>query len=158
MVRHLRGSVEMPLILRADSVPVLKQWVDGSHATHPEMCGHMGGCMSLGKGMPINNSIEQKLNTQNSAETELVAADDFMPMILWTNYFLEAQGYGHQDAVLCQDSQSAILLQKNGRKSSFKQTKHFNCQFCFITHRPHQHERSFRQALSHGRDGRSLLC
>jgi hypothetical protein len=40
-----------------------------------------------------------------------------MPIMLWTNYFLEAQGYGHQDTLLYtvdyQDNQSAILLEKN---------------------------------------------
>ena len=74
-------------------------------------------------------------NTRSSTETELVAADDFMPIILWTNYFLEAQGYGHQDTILYQDNQSAILLEKNGRKSSSKRTKHLNCRFYFITDR-----------------------
>jgi hypothetical protein len=135
MIRYLRGSVELPLILRADSVPVPKWWVDGSHATHPDMRGHSGGCMSLGNGMPINTSTKQKLNTRSSTETELVAADDFMPIILWTNYFLEAQGYGHQDTILFQDNQSAMLLEKNGRRSSSKRTKHINCRFYFITDR-----------------------
>jgi hypothetical protein len=64
MIRYLRGSVNLPLILRADSVPVPKWWVDGSHATHPNMRGHSGGCMSLGKGMPINTSTKQKINTR----------------------------------------------------------------------------------------------
>jgi hypothetical protein len=91
--------------------------------------------MSLGKGMPISTSTKQKLNTRSSTETELVAADDLMPIILWTNYFLEAQGYGHQDTVLYQDNQSAILLENNGRKSSSKRTKHINCRFYFITDR-----------------------
>ena len=52
----------------------------------------------------INTSTKQKLNTRSSTETELVAADNFMPIILWTNYFLEAQGYGHQDTILFQDN------------------------------------------------------
>jgi hypothetical protein len=65
----------------------------------------------------------------------LFAADDFMPVILWTNYFLEAQGYVHQDTILYQDNQSAILLEKNGRKSSSKRSKHLNCRFYFITDR-----------------------
>jgi hypothetical protein len=142
MIRYLRGSIELSLILRADSVPVPKWWVDGSHATHPNMRGHSGGCMSLGKGMPINTSTKQKINTRSSTETELVAADDFMPIILWTNYFLEAQGYGHQDTILYQDNQSAILLEKNGRKSSSKRTKHLNCRFYFITDRINSDELS----------------
>ena len=119
----------MPLILHAVPVPVPKWWVDGSHATHPSMRGHTGGCMSIGKGMPISTSTKQKLNTCNSTETELIAANDLIPIILWTNYFLDAQGYGHQDTILYQDNQSAILLEKNGRKSSSKRTKHLNCRF-----------------------------
>jgi hypothetical protein len=106
------------------------------------MRGHSGGCMTLGKGMPINSSTKQKINTRSSTETELVAADDFMPIILWTNYFLEAQGYGHQDTILYQDNQSAILLEKNGRKSSSKRTKHLNCRFYFITDRINSKELS----------------
>jgi hypothetical protein len=88
IIPYLRGSIELPLILRADSVPVPKWWVDGSHTTHPNMRGHSGGCVSLDKGMPINTSTKQKINTRSSTETELVAANDFMPIILWTNYFL----------------------------------------------------------------------
>ena len=65
-----------------------------------------------------------------------------MPIILWTNYFLEAQGYGHQDTILYQDNQSAILLEKNGRKSSSKRTKHLNCRFYFITDRINSNELS----------------
>jgi hypothetical protein len=133
MIRYLRGTIELPLILRSDSVPIPKWWVDGSHATHPNMRGHSGGCMSLGEGMPINTSTKQKINTRSSTETELVAADDFMPIILWTNYFLDAQGYGTNDTILYQDNQSAILLEKNGRKSSSKRTKHLNCRYYFIT-------------------------
>jgi hypothetical protein len=106
------------------------------------MCGHCGGCVSLGKGMPINTSTKQKINTRSSTETELVAADDFMPIILWTNYFLEAQGYGHQDTIIYQDNQSAILLKKNGRKSNSKRTKQLNCRFYFITNRINSDELS----------------
>jgi hypothetical protein len=49
---------------------------------------------------------------------------------------------GHQDTILYQDNQSAILLKKNGRKSSSKRTKHFNCQFYFITDRINKNELS----------------
>jgi hypothetical protein len=42
MIRYLRGFIDLPLlILRADSVPVPKWWVDGSHATHPNICVDM---------------------------------------------------------------------------------------------------------------------
>ena len=75
------------------------------------------------------------MNSRSSTETEIIAADDLMPSILWTNYFLEGQGYTLGSTILCQDNKSAILLENNGRKSSGKRTKHINMQFYFITDR-----------------------
>ena len=52
-----------------------------------------GGTMSLGKGSVYSTSIQQKLNTKSSTEAELVAVNDTMGQVLWTQYFLEEQGY-----------------------------------------------------------------
>jgi hypothetical protein len=46
---------------------------------------------------------------------------------------MEAQGYQVQDNVLFQDNKSAILLEKNGKASSSKHTKHVNIRYFFIT-------------------------
>jgi hypothetical protein len=58
-----------------------------------------------------------------------------MPAICWTCYFLESQGYGVFDNILYQDNQSAILLEKNGKASSSKRTKHINIRYFFVTNR-----------------------
>jgi len=59
---------------------------------------------------------------------ELVAADDFtMLQTIWTNNFLDMQGCKSNDTALLQDSQSAVLLGKNGMRSSSKQVKHLSC-------------------------------
>ena len=58
-----------------------------------------------------------------------------MPQVLWTRYFLEAQGYTVHDSVVYQDNQSAILLEKNGRGSSSKRTRHINIRYFFVTDR-----------------------
>ena len=52
--------------------------------------------------------------------------------MLWTRYFLEAQFYGIEENILYQDNMSAILLEKNGKKSSTKNTKHINVRYYFI--------------------------
>ena len=135
MIHYLHGMEELPLILHADSATVVKWWVDGSHAIHPNMHGHSGGCMSLGMGMPIMGSSKQKLNMHSLTKMELITADDFMPQILWMNLFLEAQDYKTSDTILYQDNQSTILLEKNGTWSSSKWTKHLNCCYYFITDR-----------------------
>jgi hypothetical protein len=85
-------------------------------------------------------SNKQKLNTRSSTESEIVGVDDFMPAICWTRYFLEAQGYNVQDNVLFQDNKSSILLEKNGKASSSKRTKHINVRYFFITDRANKGE------------------
>ena len=91
--------------------------------------------MSMGKGSVYSSSIKQKLNTKSSTESELVAADDNMPQLLWTKYFLEAQGYKVNKSLLYQDNQSSILLEKNGKSSSGKRTRQINIRYFFIKDR-----------------------
>jgi hypothetical protein len=135
LMMYIRGTKEMPLILSADGTGILKWWVDGSFGVHPNMRGHTGGGLTMGRGFPIAMSTKQKLNTRSSTESELVAIDDCMPSILWTRYFLEAQGYGVKENVVYQDNLSAILLEKNGKASSSKRTKHINVRYYFVTDR-----------------------
>jgi len=80
-----------------------------------------------------SSSIRQKLNTRSSTEAELVGVNDMMGLILWTRNFMEAQGYDVQDNILYQDNESAILLEKNGQRSSSKRTRHMDVRFYFVT-------------------------
>ena len=99
------------------------------------MKSHTGGVMTLGKGAIYESSMRQRINTKSSTESELVAVNDVMPQILWTRYFLESQGYKVHDSVLYQDNQSAMLLERNGRGSSSKRTRHINIRYFFIKDR-----------------------
>jgi hypothetical protein len=125
----------MPLILSDNGSGILKWWVDASFAVFPNMRGHSGGGLSLGQGFPIVISTKQKLNTKSSTETEIMGADDFMPAICWTCYFMKVQGYDVKDNVLFQNNKSSILLEKNGKALSSKRTKHINIRYFFITDR-----------------------
>ena len=135
VMRYLRSTTTMPLTLEADNLHIVKWWVDASYAVHPDMKSHTGGTMSLGKGAIYSTSTRQKLVTKSSTEGELVGVADVMPQILWTRYFLEAQGYGVKDSIVYQDNQSAMLLEKNGRGSSSKRTRHINIRYFFVQDR-----------------------
>ena len=65
----------------------------------------------------------------------MVAADDAMLHIIWTNYFLQEQGFYVKSTILYQDNKSAMLLEKNGKTSSSKRTCHINIRYFFITDR-----------------------
>ena len=135
LIRYIRGTIDLVLTLGANGSGMLKWWVDGSYGVHPNMRGHTGGGLSMGRGFPISASMKQKLNTRSSTESELVGVDDLMPAILHTRNFLEAQGYGVSENIIFQDNQSAILLEKNGKASSGKRTKHINIRYFFVTDR-----------------------
>jgi hypothetical protein len=135
MIQYLRATRGLVLTLEANNLQVVKWWVDASFAVHPDMRSHTGGVMSLGKGAVYSASTRQKLNTRSSTEAELVGIDDLMAQVLWTKYFMEAQGYPINDNVLYQDNQSTMLLAKNGRASSSKRTRHINIRYYFVTDR-----------------------
>ena len=135
MMKYIRGTRKLPLILSANGSGILKWWVDASFAVHPNMRGHTGGGLSMGTGFPIVTSTKQKLNTRSSTETEVVGVDDCMPAMLWTRLFMEAQSYGVHESILYQDNKSSILLEKNGKSSSSKRTKHINVRYFFVTDR-----------------------
>jgi hypothetical protein len=134
-MKYIRGTRDLILRLSADGNGILKWWIDASFAVHPNMRGHSGGGLSLGRGFPITSSTKQKLNTRSSTETEIVGVDDFMPAVCWTRYFMEAQGYNVADNVVAQDNKASMLLENNGKASSSKRTKHINIRYFFITDR-----------------------
>jgi hypothetical protein len=57
-------------------------YADASFAVHPNMCGHTGGGLTMGRGFPIVASWKQKLNTKSLTESKFVAVDDMMPIML----------------------------------------------------------------------------
>jgi hypothetical protein len=86
MMKHIRGTKKLPLILSASGSGMLKWWIDASFAAHPDTRGHAGGGLPMGRGFPIVNSTKQKLNTRSSTQTEIVGVDDCMPAVLWTRH------------------------------------------------------------------------
>jgi hypothetical protein len=135
VIKYLRKTISMPLRLEADSLNIAKWWVDASYAVHPDMKSHTGGVFTLGKGAIYGTSTRQKINTKSSTEAELVGVAEVLPQILWTQYFLEAQGYTSENAIIYQDNKSSILLEKNGKASSSKRTRHINVRYYFVTDR-----------------------
>jgi hypothetical protein len=129
-----------PLILSANGSGVLMWYVNAAFAVHPNMRSHTGGGLTMGRGFPIVGFTKQKLNTRRSAESELVSVDNMMPIIVWSCYFLMAQGYGVTQNLLLQDNKSSMLLEKNGKASSRKRTQHINIQYFFITDRVNMKE------------------
>jgi hypothetical protein len=94
--------------------------VDGSHNVHWDCKGHQEAVFTMGNWATSSYLRKMKVNTQSLTETELIAADMFMPEMLWTLHFIQAQGYSTECVGLYQDNISTQLLIKNGQMLSGK--------------------------------------
>ena len=121
-LRYLEETKKLYLTLEADSLLNIKWWIDASFAVHNDMKSHTGAAVSMGKGMIYAMSNKQQINTRSSTEAELVGVNNAIGMALWIRQFMQEQGYNVTDNVIYQDNQSAMLLERYGRKSSGKNT------------------------------------
>ncbi len=123
-MEYLRKNHAWPLVLGAKNNGLLMWYIYALFVVHPNMHGHTGGGLALGRGFPMTASTKQKLNTRRSTESELVGVDDMMPIIILTHYFLLSQGYGIVENLLLQDNKNSTLLEQNGKALSSKRTRH----------------------------------
>lgn len=133
LLLYLKGTLLMPRILGADRLDTVRTWVDASYGTHNDMKGHTGGAMSMGTGVFNVKSTKQKLNTKSSTETEVVGVSDYLPWVVWTKMFMEEQGRKIKSNILYQDNESAIRIEKNGRKSCREKSRHIHIRYFFVT-------------------------
>ena len=131
-IKYIRRTKFLKMRIGATHLDQNHWFIDGAFAVHDDMKGHTGGYMTFGKGMVDGMSRTQKINTTSSTECEVVGIHDEMPAILWTRYFLEAQGYPLKPSIIHQDNLSAKLLETNGRASSSKRTRHMNIRYFFV--------------------------
>jgi hypothetical protein len=135
LMKYLNGMRELKLTLSAENLHCIKWYMDTSFAVHPDFKSYTGATMPYEDGGDAVQSIsrKQKLNTKSSTKSELVRVDDVPVMILWTKLFLEEQGYNINSNILYQDNKSAILVERNGKKSSGKRTRALNISYFFLT-------------------------
>lgn len=131
LIKYVRGSKDLPMVLGASSPIGIHAYVDSSFGIHSDTKGHTGGIISMGRGAILSKSTAQRIVTKSSTEAEMVGISDFLSTIMWSKMFLEQQGYGSPTTNIFHDSQSAIMMASNGKPSSDR-TKHMNVRYFFI--------------------------
>jgi len=133
VLKYVNGMRYMKLILSADEMNFTVHWyMDGSHQIHKDCRGQVGCLMTMGKGAAISSSNIMKCNTRSSTETEIISVHGKLPDIIWTSYFVKCQGYDIDECKVFQDNMSSLSLEKNGRVSSSKRTKHIKAKYFLI--------------------------
>ena len=78
------------MTLGATSLEKLLNFIDVSFAMHHDMRSHTGGGDSFGRGIFMNMSRKQKINTGSTTESEVVGDFDYIPNTIWMMHFLES--------------------------------------------------------------------
>ena len=63
------------------------------------------------------------------SETELVGVNDLLTMVLWTKYFIEAQGCNLEHNIIHQDNESTLRMLINRKKSCTPRSKQIKAKF-----------------------------
>jgi len=92
----------------------------------------VGAALFLGKGAISSYLNKLKSNSRGSTEIELVAVNQYMPQMLWSLYFIRAQGWNMEHIELHQNNVSAELLEINGKFSCSSKTKHIKAKIFFV--------------------------
>ena len=130
---HLLYTIDDVLTLEADDHNNLYWYIDASFAVHPDMKSHTGSVFTLGKGCISGSSTKQKINSRSTTESELIAVDDKIAKVIWSQRFIECQGFKSNLNIIYQDNTSTLKLMNNGKLSSGKRTRHFDIRLFYVT-------------------------
>ena len=144
VIRYLRNTVHIPLVIGWDDTGELLWSIDASFAVHNDMRSHTGAMLTFGKGAVFSLSNKQKVNSTSSTVAEIIGVDDAMNFVMWVKLFIEQQvenlphdsivkKLGAKPSVLQQDNTSSIRLEVNGKRSSTKRTRHINIRYFYVT-------------------------
>ena len=117
--------------------------IDASFAVHTDIESYSEYCLSLGIGSPVSGLSTQKINTQSTTELELVAVDDAIGYVEWTNLYSKDQVKEYPTKhpikklgtknIVSQDNTSTIKLVKGGRRVCRSRTRSIQIH-CFYAH------------------------
>ena len=131
VLKYIKVLRELKLTFRCGDMSVVKLWVDTPYAGHEYCQVHTGAMVILGKGA-VSSFSTKKYKQKSSIEGLLIGVDDAMAKILWSKYFIEAQGYNIEHNRLMQDNNIAIILGVNGKLFRSKRTKHIKTRYFFV--------------------------
>jgi hypothetical protein len=134
VLSYLNGTRDLTLTISGSDGMFVLAFIDASHAVHPDGKGHSGSVITVGRGAVHCRSRKLKMVTKSSTESELVTLAEELAQVLWSRYFLEAQGYKMVPARVFQDNRSTIMLAEKGRSTSAR-TRHIAIRFFFVKDR-----------------------
>ena len=101
---------EEKFILEAENAQTINWYIDAAFGVHNDTKSHTGACMTLGEGMISAFSNKQKVNSRSSKEAKLIAVDNKVTKVMWTEQFIKHKGFIVNLNVIGQDNMSSLRL------------------------------------------------
>ena len=91
VIRYLRDTVHLPLIIRWDEPGTLLWSINASFAVHIDMRSLTEAMLTFERGAVFSLSNKQKVNLTSSSVTEIIGVDDAMNFVIWVKLFIKQQ-------------------------------------------------------------------
>jgi hypothetical protein len=127
VLRYVRGTLNDGLIFNKSDDNKLEMWVDANHSVYSRT-----GVVIKWRGCTIMcRSIQQKIVTRSSCESEIVALDDGASLLLWIRRIIDTMKISQKRSVINEDNQATIRLIMNGQ-SNAERTRHINIKYFWL--------------------------
>ena len=80
-------------IIRADNLNEMQTFIDSVHVVHKDMKRHIRRVTKFGICIIIAKSSKQEMKSRSSNESEVIRNSEYLPCVIWYEYFMEADGY-----------------------------------------------------------------
>ena len=145
LVRYVRATIHLPLIVGTDGTGNMVWSIDASFAVHMDMKSHTGYSMTMGTGCLISGSSSQKINTRSSTEAKLVGVDDTIAFVEWASLYSKDQVKEYpkdhalkemgSNTVVEQDNTSTIKMLKGGKRVCGQRTRNILIRYFYAHER-----------------------
>ena len=88
MICYIRVTQVMELPLDTDSMNTILGFIGAAYGEHPDLNGHSGGMILLGKVAAASKSIRCSIHSRSSTKSQIIGVENHMPGVLWTLRFL----------------------------------------------------------------------
>ena len=89
VLQLLSQTIRDNRVIGAENMYEVLNYMDASYATHDDMRGHTGGCMTFSWGLIHAKFSKQKLNTKISTESEFIGSSNYIPFSICLAIYME---------------------------------------------------------------------
>ena len=127
LLQYIKHTREIGLCIDPTDLQV-SAMADASLGTGPSRKSRTGWLIRLGSAYVMSRSVWQKIVSRSSFESELIALDDVLSILLWCRQILESLGHPQSPSIIQEDNKATIRVLENGQPNA-ERSRHVDIKF-----------------------------